>query len=35
MQAAKAAFPNWRRTPATERAGVREAAQLMEKRRAD
>jgi len=35
MQAAKAAFPNWRRTPATERAEVlRKAAQLMEKRRA-
>jgi len=31
MQAAKAAFPNWRRTPATERAEVlRKAAQLME-----
>jgi len=25
MQAARAAFPNWRRTPATERAGVAES----------
>ena len=36
MQVAKAAFPNWRRTPVTERAQVlRKAAELMEQRRAE
>ncbi|NDJ25741.1 L-glutamate gamma-semialdehyde dehydrogenase [Nostoc sp. B(2019)] len=34
MQAAKAAFPGWRKTPASQRAGVlRKAADLMEQRR--
>ena len=34
IQAAKTAFPNWRKTPARERAGIlRKAADLMEKRR--
>ncbi len=36
LQAAKVAFPHWRRTPVKERAGVlRKAADLMEKRRAE
>ncbi|CDN10010.1 Proline dehydrogenase (Proline oxidase) / Delta-1-pyrroline-5-carboxylate dehydrogenase [Richelia intracellularis] len=36
MQAAKAAFPSWRKTPVTERAGIlRKAADLMESRRAE
>ncbi|BAZ50483.1 1-pyrroline-5 carboxylate dehydrogenase [Nostoc sp. NIES-4103] len=36
MQAAKAAFPGWRKTPAKQRAGVlRKAADLMEQRRAE
>ncbi|MEA5564772.1 L-glutamate gamma-semialdehyde dehydrogenase [Anabaena sp. UHCC 0399] len=36
MQAAKAAFPGWRRTPVKERAGIlRRAAELMEARRAE
>lgn len=36
MQAAKAAFPGWRKTPATQRATVlRKAADLMEQRRAE
>ncbi|NEQ73808.1 MAG: L-glutamate gamma-semialdehyde dehydrogenase [Okeania sp. SIO2C9] len=34
IKAAKAAFPSWRKTPVTERAGIlRKAAELMEKRR--
>ena len=34
--AAKAAFPNWRRTPASDRAGIlQKAADLMEQRRAE
>ena len=36
LQAAKAAFPAWRRTPVRQRAGVlRKAAELMEQRRAE
>ncbi|MBD2388011.1 L-glutamate gamma-semialdehyde dehydrogenase [Cylindrospermum sp. FACHB-282] len=36
MQAAKAAFPGWRKTPVKERAGIlRQAADLMELRRAE
>ncbi|NER45610.1 MAG: L-glutamate gamma-semialdehyde dehydrogenase [Symploca sp. SIO1A3] len=36
LQAAKEAFPNWRRTPVRERAGIlRKAADLMEQRRAE
>ncbi len=36
MEAAKAAFPSWRKTPVQERAGVlRRAADLMESRRAE
>ncbi len=36
MAAAKAAFPAWRKTPVTERAGIlRRAADLMEQRRAE
>ena len=36
MQAAKAAFPGWRKTPASERAGIlRKAGDLMEERRAE
>lgn len=36
MQAAKAAFPLWRKTPVKQRAGIlRKAADLMEKRRAE
>ena len=36
IQAAKAAFPAWRKTPVRERAGVlRKAAEIMEKRRAE
>ena len=36
LQAAKAAFPGWRRTPVRQRAGVlRKAADLMEQRRAE
>ncbi|WP_414565411.1 MULTISPECIES: L-glutamate gamma-semialdehyde dehydrogenase [unclassified Anabaena] len=36
MQAAKAAFPGWRKTPVPQRAGVlRKAADLMEQRRAE
>ncbi len=36
MQAAKAAFPGWRKTPVGERAGIlRKAADLMEERRAE
>ncbi|MDM9380588.1 L-glutamate gamma-semialdehyde dehydrogenase [Chlorogloeopsis sp. ULAP01] len=36
MQAAKAAFPSWRKTPVSQRAGIlRKAADLMEQRRAE
>ncbi|WP_088240093.1 L-glutamate gamma-semialdehyde dehydrogenase [Calothrix rhizosoleniae] len=36
MQAAKAAFPSWRKTPVKERAGIlRKAGELMESRRAE
>ncbi|BAZ30443.1 putative delta-1-pyrroline-5-carboxylate dehydrogenase [Cylindrospermum sp. NIES-4074] len=36
MQAAKAAFPGWRKTPVKQRAGIlRKAADLMEQRRAE
>ena len=36
IQAAKTAFPSWRKTPVRERAGIlRKAADLMEKRRAE